>query len=364
MMWITLKTLQQQTFKVEIDPDKSVLELKQKIALEKGEEYAVISQKLIYSGKILDDGQKISSYKIDERNFIVIMIVPPKPQPTPETASTSQEASTATVLHKEPAFPPTPQAPPPSVKQTSTTAIVTTSVVTVPSTSQPIAAAAESILVTGESFEKTVQEIMSMGFPREQVLRAMRASFNNPDRAVEYLLSGSVPEESSAEQSSEQASTPLVHPSLENTTLEQSSADDPLAFLRTQPQFMQMRQLIQSNPAVLSSILTQIRQSNPRLFQVITDNQSRFVQMLNEPLDPATSGSIVPPLDSNLSASALESGYIQVSPEEKQAVERLKALGFPEVLCLQAYFACEKNEDLAANFLLSQNYDDDMGQQR
>lgn len=48
---------------------------------------------------------------------------------------------------------------------------------------------AESLLVTGATYEQAVQEIMSMGFERDQVIRAMRASYNNPDRAVDYLLS-------------------------------------------------------------------------------------------------------------------------------------------------------------------------------
>jgi len=47
---------------------------------------------------------------------------------------------------------------------------------------------AEGLLVTGETYERTVMEIMSMGFERDQVVRALRASYNNPDRAVDYLF--------------------------------------------------------------------------------------------------------------------------------------------------------------------------------
>jgi len=35
-------------------------------------------------GKILDDGKKLSEYNLNEKGFIVLMLVKPKPKPEPK----------------------------------------------------------------------------------------------------------------------------------------------------------------------------------------------------------------------------------------------------------------------------------------
>jgi len=54
-MKVTLKNLEQQTFQVEIDISCTVKELKEKVEKDKGTSYPATQQRLIYSGKILED---------------------------------------------------------------------------------------------------------------------------------------------------------------------------------------------------------------------------------------------------------------------------------------------------------------------
>ncbi|TGZ46653.1 UV excision repair protein RAD23-like protein B [Temnothorax longispinosus] len=398
-MIITLKNLQQQTFTIEIDSSQTVKDLKEKIETQKG--FPAEHQKLIYAGKILADEQPLTEYNIDEKKFIVVMVTKPKAGATPKTSEEQRaegdkkEESTRTICQislrgqtilfrimcgVETRTPhslyfcysaaTTQPSSNPNVQDTTRAA---SNVQEQPAAAAPAAGQAESALLMGEDYNAMVNNIMDMGYEREQVVQALRASFNNPDRAVEYLLTG-IPAQLFED-------PPEDPPEAQEQLQDQSP--DPLAFLRLQPQFQQMRQVIQQNPALLNSLLQQIGSTNPALLQLISQNQEAFVRMLNEPVEPTTgtgarvlpaSGGGVAPAAAAAAAAAaggavnggagtgaaagVGSGLIQITPQDREAIERLKALGFPEHLVVQAYFACEKNENLAANFLLSQNLDD------
>ncbi|XP_009070739.1 PREDICTED: UV excision repair protein RAD23 homolog B, partial [Acanthisitta chloris] len=222
---------------------------------------------------------------------------------------------------------------------------------------------------TGQSYENMVAEIMSMGYEQDQVIMALRASFNNPDRAVEYLLMGIPGDNHCVAESLQTTSTGASQSSsmaaavATSSTTTHSSGGHPLEFLRNQPQFHQMRQIIRQNPSLLPALLQEIGRENPQLLQQISQHQEDFIHMMNGPVSEPYQG-LSAGADGTSTGGVADAGinhmnYIQITPQDKEAIERLKALGFPEGLVIQAYFACEKNENLAANFLLQQKFDED-----
>ncbi|KAJ4378780.1 UV excision repair protein rad23 [Didymella sp. IMI 355093] len=378
-MKITFKDLKQNKFVIEAEPSETIGELKAKIQSDKG--WEVPQQKLIYSGKILQDANTIESYNIEEKGFIVCMVSKPKAAPSTSKAAPSTPAKPAAPA-QTPAAPAAPSAP------------STSSTQNVPATPSPAPAQQSerfndpSALTMGGEREAAIANMESMGFPRADIDRAMRAAFFNPDRAVEYLLTG-IPESALQEQAQSQARAPTSPPPATGgnagATPAASGGDEPinlfeaaaqagqgrggaggarsggaagagagagagalnansLDFLRNNPQFQQLRQVVQQQPQMLEPILQQVGQGNPQLAQMIASNPEQFLQLLAEDADD----------DAPLPPGAQS---ISVTEEEREAIERLCRLGFERDLVIQAYFACDKNEELAANFLFDQPED-------
>lgn len=370
-MWITIKNLQQQTIKVEFDESQTVEKLKEKIESELGKEYPATQQKLIYAGCILDDGKIISSYNIDEKKFIVVMVkkapssTGAKEKEKEEPPKTNEPAASTTTESKDDTSKSSPTKITSSPAKTATSEEPSSA-----STANVSLAQAEANLVMGESYNTMVKNIMEMGYDRESVVRALNASFNNPERAVEYLITG-IPEFfAAAAAAGEQPAVggaaaqdrPAAQPAAAAEVRpagESVGGEGPLAFLRNQAQFQQMRNVIQQNPEMLNAVLQQIGQTNPALLQLISENQEAFVNMLNESDEGRQA-----PIGGNDDDERNFGGMLDFrtlsdfTQQDRDAIDRLKALGFPEELVIQAYIACEKNENLAANFLLSQTFDD------
>lgn len=396
---ITIRTISQETFTVEADGDNTVRNLKEIINKTKGDKFPVDCQKLIYAGKILNDDEKVTSLNIDDKKFIVVMVSSKKPAAAPAAAAAAPaaepskaSASGATATAAASAQPPAPAgdstAAAPAAVATTPSAQADRSTTT-PADATPSAdsnkssgdrpdrlSEAASSLVTGSDYEQMVENIMLMGYERPQVERALRASFNNPDRAVEYLISGipednseqqqegaeDFPEEDAPEQQQQQAAQqPAQQPAAGGGGAEAGAGGGGagggggglvggLEALRQMPQFEQMRRVVQANPEILPALLQQIGQSNPDLLAEINANQQRFVDMLNSSDPPPAAGGGGPVMPAP--------GVIQVTPDERDAINRLKAMGFPEGMVIQAYFACDKNENHAANLLLQQMEED------
>ncbi|XP_002169219.3 UV excision repair protein RAD23 homolog B isoform X1 [Hydra vulgaris] len=341
-MLITLKTLQQKTFKIEVDENDKVFALKELIAKEKGSEFPIECQRLIYSGKILDDDKALCEYNIDPvKNFVVVMSVKPKvvtkdgDKSSGVGSSTPQVESTVSMETVQPSSTPLLTS---TASASETTSVSTTSTAV---SSQPDIGTS---FLTGSALDSSINELMSLGFSREQVLRALQRSFQNADRAAEYLLSGNVPElveDAPGDIDEESEALPA-----------DVGAEGDLNFLRDLPQFRMMRSQVQRHPDTLPQLLQEIGRSNPQLLQLISQNQEAFIALLNE---PETGESSAPVSEDAFGGDAGAGGgfQIHVTTEEKAAIDRIVGMGFNEAEVIQAFFACEKNEQLAIEFLLS-----------
>ncbi|KAL2522272.1 Ubiquitin receptor RAD23c [Forsythia ovata] len=362
-MKIFVKTLKGTHFEIEVKPDDTVADVKKNIEMVQGSDvYPASQQMLIHQGKVLKDETTLEENKVAEKSFIVIMLSKNK------TSSSGASASAASLSTNQPAS----NTPPPAQSITASPIPAST---LAPSVTDVYDQAA-SHLVAGSNLETTVQQIIDMGggsWDRGTVVRALRAAYNNPERAVEYLYSG-IPEQAEVPpvaqppaggqpvNPSTQATEPAVPSSGPNANpldlfpqgipnVGSNASSGNLDFLRNSQQFQALRAMVQANPQILQPMLQELGKQNPQLVRLIQEHQADFLRLINEPVEGE--GNILGQL-----AEAMPQ-TVTVTPEEREAIERLEAMGFDRALVLEVYFACNKNEELAANYLLDHMHEFD-----
>lgn len=291
-MKIFLKTLKGDKVEFEVQPQDTVLSLKQQVLQAQGHEVEL--QKLIAAGRIMEDPRLISEYSVKEGDSIVIMVA--KPKPPPRAA----------------------QEPPAEVPQVAA--------------AQPPAAPAA---LGGAEFEGAVQRVMELGFPRDQTEAALRAAHGNPDRAIDYLMGGFAPADQEEEEDDPEGEEG------------EEGGENPFDFLLSNPQTAQLLQTIQQNPSpqLIESLMQQIAATNPDLARLIQQHPQEFMQFLMQPPSPTDQ------IDPSLIGALPRPGHIELTEAEAAAVKNLASLGFSEDDALEAYLSCDKNEAMAASLL-------------
>ncbi|KRY52282.1 UV excision repair protein RAD23 -like protein B, partial [Trichinella britovi] len=227
--------------------------------------------------------------------------------------------------------------------------------------------------------DNLVNELCMMGFRKSSVVVALKMAYNNPDVAIDYLTSGV-----DLIRLKERIDNEIA----QSRTVGQDGGNEPeydgIAQLRHNPAIKQLRLVVQRDPTMLHDVIMEIERANPNITRLIQENQEAFVQLLNERVDQnepmkqeVQKQQQQPPQQQQQqgqqqpqqqrrrqqqqqqhqqqeqsTSSGTRIFRIHLTAEERDAVDRLVAMGFSESQVIEAYFACDKNEALAANFLL------------
>ena len=320
-MKVIVKTLKQVNHEVEISSDEiKISELKTSIENQHKIEASTI--KLVFNGTVLKDESTLKEYNITEGNIIIMMISKTKVQNKPQ-----EVVPTQTEVKKED----------PQAKITENK----------PSSSNT------------KNYSSEVAQLVEMGFPKEYAESAIKAAKGNISVAIEYLYNGipdvaDLPEASNNDNNESQP--------------HQGSEMDAVKKIASL-----VKILCANDPSKLQSIIMSLQHSQPELLALIKKHENEFKELISKPIteeDMAAFQEInnQTGLAGNFANSQgtqggeTGQGVIKLNKTEYDAVQRLKEFGFSEMDAAQAYFACDKNEEMALNFLFeTKNQEGDYG---
>ncbi|KAK9922891.1 hypothetical protein M0R45_031329 [Rubus argutus] len=326
-MKLTVKTLKGSHFEIRVQPTDTVMGVKKNIEDIQGKDYYPCGQQLlIHNGKVLKDETTLAENKVTEDGFLVVMLSKSKTSGV-AGASSAQPASTnpptTAPITNSTTRAEAPIQAPPSETPTSDTANVHTDTY----------GQAASNLVAGTNLDETIQQIMDM-------------AYNNPERAVDYLYS-SIPETA-------EVAVPVAHfpgsQATETGTINATPVSgapnsaplnmfprkhcqvlvlvhlDPLTSLGTIISSKRCVQWCKQTHKFYSPCCRSLEKQNPQLLRLIQEHHTEFPPVINEPLEG--------------------------SEGDMRPLNDLRQWDLIRASLIEAFLACDRNEELAANYLL------------
>lgn len=310
--------------------------------------------KFVYSGKVLQDEKTLEDFKVKDGDSVIFMISTKKTPPAKLATPAAQPESPKTETLVSPAVSESAAPPAATGDSAPTTGTSATSL---------------SDFALGLDREAAIQNMLEMGYERPEIERALRAAFNNPHRAVEYLLTG-IPELLAPPPPAAVAESGNNETEIQSDAADTSLGDEPAGEpenmfdaaeaaaageseegaggveLGEDNQLSVLRAAIQSNPELITPMLEQIAASNPQAAELIQQDPEGFVRAF-------------------LGAEGDDLGYeiegddqgdeetvrVMLTEQDESAIRRLCELGFDRNLVIQVYMACDKNEEVAADIL-------------
>lgn len=326
-MKLTIKSLKQVIYPIEIESDQiEVLELKKKI--EEVHQFDHKTLNLVFNGNKLVDAKKLSEYNIKDECVIIMMSS--KVKPVNVNVNPPEESKKEEKVENE------------SNKEKDSNKPNTQNNQQGQGTNQ-----AQSQPKPKKDYSNESKMLQDMGFAKEEADTAITAAKGNVNLAIEFLSNGHIPEE------------------LLNEAPEEESDDSNTASSALRNIASLFKVLCQGDPSKFQGLLMNLQQQSPEIVEMIQEHEQEFKELIQAPI---TEEDIRNFQSFNNSAGMMGQGQgqgglgqghprpgenvIRLSKEEFDSVNRLKELGFSEREAAQAFLACDKNEEYAANFLM------------
>ena len=334
-MKIIIKNLKQVSFTVDLALENpTVLDLKKEIEKINGAEPSTL--KLLFNGVLLEDSKSLEEYKIKDESTIIMMNSKVKPKnvhPQPNTDSSQPKAEEKKPEEKKP-----------EEKKPEETKLKKEEKQQKP---------------PEEKYTQQINSLVDMGFERSKAEAAIKAAKGQIDFAVEFLYNG-IPEGLDNGEDFDMGEGQEGEEGDDN-----GEDEDPIKMVASIAKV-----LCRNNASALPQLLQNIQQTNPDLFSLLNEHEDEFKALLEQPLNESDYRAFQRYARSMGLGGEGEHHHqhgeghgqirLNLTPQEREAIQRIKDLGnFDEADVVQAYIACDKNEELTANYLFEQKMRDD-----